>query len=57
MPTILATVITHYPITTACKLFVIVIEIISIFENLKEAGIQIPKWLEKLIENIKKDVE
>lgn len=46
-------VLGNYQITKGMFLFVIVIEVISIIENAKELGVDIPNWFMKLLDKMK----
>ena len=45
---------TNYYVTKGMTLFTIVIEVISIIENAKELGVDIPNWFMSLLKHIKK---
>ena len=47
-------VFTSYYVTKGITLFTIVIEIISILENAKILGVDIPNWFMNLLKNVKK---
>ena len=46
-----------HQIIAIVSLYMILMEIISIMENLDEIGVPIPKWIEKTINNVATDID
>lgn len=52
IPDIFCKMFTHYIVSTGFTLFIIIIEVISIIENAKEVGIDIPNWIVNMLSKI-----
>ena len=46
-----------HQIIAIVSVYMILMEIISIMENLDEIGVPIPKWIEKTINNVATDID